>query len=137
MPPIPPEARLSARLTDVGFLSLNWGSAMIHSLFLIGIALGVLRFLFIGTLAVSERWQSRRAVYSDAFVPSVSVIIPAYNEEKVIYQTIRSLLDSDYANCAIVVVDDGSSDDTAQRVSESFSADPRVHLCTKVNGGKS
>ena len=80
---------------------------------------------------------SRRAVYSDAFVPSVSVIIPAYNEEKVICQTIRSLLDSDYANCDIVVVDDGSSDNTAQRVSEHFSADPRVHLFTKANGGKS
>ena len=137
MPPIQPDAQLSARLTDIGFLCLNWMSATLHSLFLIGIALGVLRFLFIGTLAVSERWQSRRAVYSDAFVPSVSVIIPAYNEEQVICQTIRSLLDSDYVNYDIVVVDDGSSDDTAQHVSESFSADPRVHLFTKVNGGKS
>src|SRR4029453_6122086 len=137
MPPIPPDARFSARLTDVGFLFLNWGSATIHALFFIGIVLGVLRFLFIGTLAVSERWQSRRAVYSDAFVPSVSVIIPAYNEEKVICQTIRSLLDSDYAKCDIVIVDDGSSDDTARRVSENFSADPRVHLFTKVIVGKS
>ena len=86
---------------------------------------------------MSERWHSQRAVYRDAFVPSVSVIIPAYNEAKVICPTIRSLLDSDYANCDIVVVDDGSSDNTAQRISEHFSADPRVHLCTKANGGKS
>jgi cellulose synthase/poly-beta-1,6-N-acetylglucosamine synthase-like glycosyltransferase/peptidoglycan/xylan/chitin deacetylase (PgdA/CDA1 family)/spore germination protein YaaH len=136
MPPIPPEARLGARLTDVGFLFLNWISATIHSLFLIGIVLGVLRFLFIGALAVSERWQSRHAVYSDDFTPSVSVIIPAYNEEKVICQTIRSLLDSDYPHCDIVVVDDGSSDDTAQRVSESFRFNPRVRLLTKANGGK-
>ena len=126
MPPIPPDARLSARLTDVGFLCLNWMSATIHYLFLIGIVLGVLRFLFIGALAVSERWQSRRAVYSDAFVPSVSVIIPAYNEEKVICQTIRSLLDSDYANGDIVIVDDGSSDDTAQRVREILAL---THAC--------
>jgi peptidoglycan-N-acetylglucosamine deacetylase len=137
MPPIPPEAQLSARLTDVGFLCLNWMSATIHYLFLIGIVLGVLRLLFIGALAVRERWQSRRAVYSDAFMPSVSVIIPAYNEEKVVCQTIGSLLDSDYAQCDIVIVDDGSSDNTAQRVSENFSANPRVHLFTKVNGGKS
>src|SRR5215831_18747718 len=137
MPPIPPDARLRARLTDLGFLCLNWMGTMIHDLFLIGIVLGVLRFLFIGALAVSKRWHSRRAVYSDAFMPSVSVIIPAYNEAKVICQTIRSLLDSDYARCDIIVVDDGSSDDTAQRVSENFSADPRVHLFTKANGGKS
>ena len=108
MPPIQPDAQLSARLTDIGFLCLNWISATLHSLFLIGIALGVLRFLLIGTLAVGERWQSRRAVYSDAFVPSVSVIIPAYNEERVICQTIRSLLDSTMSHCDIVVVDDGS-----------------------------
>ena len=84
-----------------------------------------------------ERWQSRHAVYVDNFAPSVSVIIPAYNEEKVIYQTIHSLLDSDYANFTIVVVDDGSSDNTAQRVRESFRGDPRVRLFTKANGGKS
>src|SRR5437667_12351217 len=106
-------------------------------LFIVRCVLGGRRFVFIETLAVCERWQSRRAVYSDAFVPSVSVIIPAYNEEKVICQTIRSLLDSDYAHCDIVIVDDGSSDDTAQRVSENFRADPRVHLFTKANGGKS
>jgi peptidoglycan-N-acetylglucosamine deacetylase len=93
---------------DVGFLCLNWISATIHYLFLLGIVLGVLRFLFIGALAVSARWRSRRAVYSDAFAPSVSVIIPAYNEEKVICQTLRSLLDSDYAKYDIVIVDDGS-----------------------------
>src|SRR5215831_7971080 len=135
MPPIPPDAQLSAWLTDLGFLCLNGMKTTIHYLFLIGIVLGMLRFLFIGTLAVRERWHSRRAVYSDAFVPSVSVIIPAYNEEKVICQTIRSLLDSDYAHCDIVIVDDGSSDNTVQRVSESFSANPQVHLYTKANGG--
>jgi len=58
MPPIPPDAQLSARLTDVGFLFLNWMSATIHYLFFIGIVLGGLRFLFIGALAVSERWLS-------------------------------------------------------------------------------
>ena len=137
MPIIPPDARLGARLTELGFQGLNWGSAAIHYLFLIGIVLGVLRFLCVGTLAMCERWQSRHAVYVDNFAPSVSVIIPAYNEEKVIYQTIHSLLDSDYANFTIVVVDDGSSDNTAQRVRESFRGNPRVRLFTKANGGKS
>ena len=136
MPPIPPEARFGAGLTDVGFLFLNGVSAAIHYLFLIGIVLGVLRFLCIGTLAVCERWQSRRAVYSNEFAPSVSVIIPAYNEEKVICHTIRSLLDSDYPHGDIVVVDDGSRDDTAQRVRESFGFNPRVRLLTQANGGK-
>jgi cellulose synthase/poly-beta-1,6-N-acetylglucosamine synthase-like glycosyltransferase len=136
MPPIPSEDRLGARLTDVGFLFLNGVSATIHDLFLIGNALGGLRFLCIGALAVSERWQSRRAVYSEAFAPSVSVIIPAYNEAKVICHTIRSLLESDYPNGDIVVVDDGARDDTAQRGREGFGCNPRVRLLTQANGGK-
>ena len=137
MPPIPPEARLSARITEVGFRLIHWGSATIHALFFTGIVLGVLRFLFVGTLAVRERWRSRCAVDADEFVPSVSVIIPAYNEERVICQTIHSLLDSDYSHLDIVVVDDGSSDDTARRVREDFRGHPRVRLFTKANGGKS
>lgn len=44
--------------------------------------------------------------------PRISVIIPAYNEEKVIETTIKSLLSTDYPDKEIIVVDDGSKDDT-------------------------
>jgi cellulose synthase/poly-beta-1,6-N-acetylglucosamine synthase-like glycosyltransferase/peptidoglycan/xylan/chitin deacetylase (PgdA/CDA1 family)/spore germination protein YaaH len=136
MPPLSRQERLGARLTEVGFLLINWGNATIHYLFITGIVLGILRLLCIGALAVRERLSSRQVTCPPEFLPSVSVIVPAYNEEKVICQTIYSLLNSDYTNCTIIVVDDGSRDDTARRVRDSFGHDPRVCLFTKENGGK-
>src|SRR5262249_53578593 len=136
MPPLSQQERLGARLTEVGFLLINWGNATIHYLFIVGIILGILRLLCIGALAVGLAWSSRQVTCPPEFLPAVSVIVPAYNEEKVICQTIHSLLNSDYANYTIMVVDDGSRDDTAQRVRESFGHDPRVCLLIKENGGK-
>ena len=46
------------------------------------------------------------------FCPPVAVLIPAYNEEKVIVRTIRSVLNSDYPNLRVIVIDDGSKDRT-------------------------
>jgi cellulose synthase/poly-beta-1,6-N-acetylglucosamine synthase-like glycosyltransferase len=66
----------------------------------------------------------------------VSVIVPAYNEERVIAQTIRSLLASDYPEFEIIVVDDGSTDNTCEVVRNQFSDHTRVALFTKENAGK-
>lgn len=56
--------------------------------------------------------------------PKVAVIIPTYNRAHVIARALRSVLNQTYRNLEVIVVDDGSTDDT-QRVVESF-ADSRV-----------
>jgi cellulose synthase/poly-beta-1,6-N-acetylglucosamine synthase-like glycosyltransferase len=56
------------------------------------------------------------------------VLIPAYNEERVVEATVRAVLSSDYRYIEVVVVDDGSSDLTAQVISQSFEQDSRVRL---------
>jgi peptidoglycan-N-acetylglucosamine deacetylase len=66
----------------------------------------------------------------------VSVLVPAYNEAKVIDKTIRSLLNSTYPNLEIVVIDDGSTDDTYACVVSEFSGEPRLRVFRKENGGK-
>ena len=73
------------------------------------------------------------------YKPKVTVIIPAFNEEKVIENTVRSALASDYPNLRTIVVDDGSKDATSALVREKFAkeiAEGRVLLLTKSNAGK-
>lgn len=67
--------------------------------------------------------------------PLVSIIIPAYNEEKVLENCVRSILRSTYRKLEIIIVNDGSTDGTFA-VMQNFAADPRVRLVNKPNGGK-
>ena len=60
-----------------------------------------------------------RYVYSDNLLP-ISLLIPAYNEEENVVQNIKSLLKMDYPNFEIIVVNDGSSDKTHEKIVEAF-----------------
>lgn len=71
-------------------------------------------------------------------LPMITVVVPAYNEGVVIQPAIRSLLLLDYPNFEILVIDDGSTDDTYEKamvVAREQSAIP-VRVITKRNGGK-
>jgi cellulose synthase/poly-beta-1,6-N-acetylglucosamine synthase-like glycosyltransferase len=101
--------------------------------------LGLGRLFFVGSLAFAQWVRSRRREHDHAgeeFTPFVSIIVPAYNEELVIGNTIESLLASEYASYEIIVVDDGSHDNTSKVVAERFGADERVRLFTLANAGK-
>jgi cellulose synthase/poly-beta-1,6-N-acetylglucosamine synthase-like glycosyltransferase len=56
---------------------------------------------------------------TNGFAPFVSIIVPVFNEGKVIKESIKSLLNLDYKNYEIIIVNDGSSDDTKQ-IAESL-----------------
>jgi len=69
--------------------------------------------------------------------PIVSIVVPAFNEEKVIASAISSLLASSYPNLEIVVVDDGSTDRTAAIAEKIAALDFRVSvLRLETNAGK-
>jgi cellulose synthase/poly-beta-1,6-N-acetylglucosamine synthase-like glycosyltransferase len=69
--------------------------------------------------------------------PSVTVLIPAHNEESVIFQTVTSVLASDLPDLRVIVVNDGSIDRTRELLDTNFGQDPRVHIIHQVNRGKS
>ena len=105
-------------------------------LFLLAIGLGISRMVFMGVLATIQARRERARVFDPTFTPAVSVIIAAYNEAKVINKTIATLLSSDYPDLDILVVDDGSKDDTAGVVTAAYGSNPRVTVIQKPNGGK-
>ncbi|MBC7836279.1 glycosyltransferase [Acetobacteraceae bacterium] len=71
-------------------------------------------------------------------MPGISVVIPAYNEEENIAATIESVIRCSYPKREIIVIDDGSTDGTAQQVHAVIEAYPqeKVKLIQLENGGK-
>jgi cellulose synthase/poly-beta-1,6-N-acetylglucosamine synthase-like glycosyltransferase/spore germination protein YaaH/peptidoglycan/xylan/chitin deacetylase (PgdA/CDA1 family) len=106
-------------------------------LFLVAIYLTLLRSLVYGALAVLQKFKARRRRFDDGFHPPVSVIIAAFNEEKVIERTVRSVLENGYGDIEVVVVDDGSKDRTLAVLHELFDGDARVMILSQANAGKS
>lgn len=70
-----------------------------------------------------------------ADLPLVTAIVPAYNAEAYVEQTLQSLLDQSYANLEIIVVDDGSTDGTAQRVGAMAKEHRQIRLVRQPNLG--
>jgi peptidoglycan-N-acetylglucosamine deacetylase len=142
MPPIPGNERWAAWLNRIGFWL--WGAGMwsITWIFFLGDLLMTSRLLLVGALAVYDRLASHEVGSPGqiaAFKPKVAVLIPAYNEEKVIERTVRSVLDSDYPNLHVIVIDDGSKDRTLEVARRAFAeeeAEGQVLILTKPNSGK-
>ena len=79
---------------------------------------------------------------TNGFQPFVSIIVPVFNEERIIERSINSLLELNYANYEIIIVNDGSTDNTKQ-IAESLVGIQRgklnfvkVSLINKPNAGK-
>jgi cellulose synthase/poly-beta-1,6-N-acetylglucosamine synthase-like glycosyltransferase/peptidoglycan/xylan/chitin deacetylase (PgdA/CDA1 family) len=129
-----------ARLDDAAFTLFAWIRNFIVWVFILGDILMSARLIGIGALATWDRLRnSPLPPGADKFKPPVTVIIPAFNEEKVIERTVRSVLDSDYPNLKVIVVDDGSKDATFTVAQNAFAAeiaDGKVLLLTKPNSGK-
>jgi cellulose synthase/poly-beta-1,6-N-acetylglucosamine synthase-like glycosyltransferase/spore germination protein YaaH/peptidoglycan/xylan/chitin deacetylase (PgdA/CDA1 family) len=142
MPPVPANERWAARLNWVGFWLFDVGITGIAWIFFVGDLLMTGRLLFIGAFAVFDRLRSH--VYGTpaeiaAYKPRLAVLIPAYNEEKVIERTVQSVLNSSYPDLRVIVIDDGSKDHTLEVTRNAFAheeAAGQVVILTKPNSGK-
>src|SRR5208283_2132218 len=111
-------------------------------IFLIGDLLMTGRLIFIGTAAVYDRLHEKifgKPAQIASYKPRVAVLIPAYNEEKVIERTIRAALNSNYPNLRVIVIDDGSKDRTLEVARRAFAAEAaagKVLILGKTNSGK-
>ncbi len=139
MPAVSENQSFYAEADSFVFYGMSIGGWFIKWTFLIGIVLGLSRITLVGILAFAQYLRSRKREhdhFGEKYEPFVSVVVPAFNEEKVICRTIESLLQSDYRNFEIIVVDDGSSDQTFEVVEGQFALHPKVSVFRKENGGK-
>ncbi|KIC12872.1 glycosyl transferase [Leisingera sp. ANG-M1] len=96
------------------------------------LAIGILRSAGILILALMNRRERFTPLQRQ---PKVAVIIPAHNEAKVIAQSVESVRASGYKNLEVIVVDDGSTDDTLIEVLK-FGHKSEVRLISQPNQGK-
>lgn len=137
MQPLTREAQAAARTDLFLFTALGALQTALVWLFGIAISLGIARALIFSGLAL---WQARReqqeeapAIRADRFV---SVLIPCFNEARVIEASVRRVLASTAVDIEIIVIDDGSRDGTGDIVEQAFAGEPKVKLLRLENGGK-
>jgi peptidoglycan-N-acetylglucosamine deacetylase len=148
------EGVIVAGSTAIGWLRTG-GWKFIQVLFFATTGISILRIVFLGILVARGRRNAqaakkaistaraggRRGIRSPLasggrFTPPITVLVPAYNEAKVIRRTLDGVLQADYPNLNILVVDDGSKDGTADIVRAYARQHPQVKLLAKPNGGK-
>jgi cellulose synthase/poly-beta-1,6-N-acetylglucosamine synthase-like glycosyltransferase/peptidoglycan/xylan/chitin deacetylase (PgdA/CDA1 family) len=136
----PPAASLGQRIRGQALYWTQLGSArlsqalttlMLGAVVLAGLRLG----LQLLCARIHVRRVRRRLAHEPLrFLGPVSVVVPAYNEAANIAATVRSLLAGDYPNVDVIVVDDGSTDGTADIVERLRL--PGVYVIRQPNAGK-
>lgn len=95
----------------------------------------ILSYLFIGIYSIGETrtylfknsFTDYRLLATSPYAPSVSIVAPAYNEGKTIVENVRSLLSIYYNNLELIVINDGSNDDSLQRLIDAYELE-KVHF---------
>lgn len=132
-----PERAQGAALIWTQSIGHTFARSMTWALGIAG-GLGVLRLVLLAGLArvhVRRRHRHRSgAPWLREVTDPVTVLVPAYNEEAGIEATVRSLLASTHQELQIVVIDDGSTDRTAE-IARGV-GDPRVTVVQQPNSGK-
>ena len=117
-----------------------WPNSLLQFLFVLAIFYVVVGGLVNVVLATGRRVRHRRRfrrLPTARDGPPLSVVVPAFNEERVIARTLRSLCGTQYRNMVeVIVVDDGSTDRTAEVVEEVAAGDDRVRLLRQPKSGK-
>ncbi len=123
---------------------LRWSGLIVYSsIVALVLFLVILLFRYLSLMNMAYLNTTKHTIetgHDHTFLPPVSIIVPAYNEGKLLRSTVASLLEMDYPRYEILLVDDGSTDDT-RGVGQGVIGTYRdgavdVRLVQKPNGGK-
>lgn len=113
---------------------MHWGQFFYHAMNVFNVVIVSYFFVANGTytilmlLSLGYTWiHMRRLVYQgldeirdSAATPPATIIMPAWNEQEVVVESVRSILKTDYPGLEVFVVDDGSTDETLARLIHAF-----------------
>lgn len=133
-PPVTSSDTIMLANDRIVFEVMYLGELFITIAFISAIVLGAFRVFFVTVLALIARAKEKRLKFDESYRPQVSVVIAAYNEEKVIARTIEAVLANHYPSLELIVVDDGSKDDTYGAVQRMNV--PSLRLVRQDNAGK-
>ena len=138
---LPPTSRSSVELLldRLGFGFFRYLYMAMRALFIVAIALGLARLAFMAIFSLLHRIREpgrEPAMLDPETGPLITVLIPCFNEAKVIASSIERILKSNWPRLEVIVLDDGSTDGTAAIVREFYGKEPRVTLLSFPNGGK-
>lgn len=117
------------------YVSISLG-ALLKTIYIVALTVTFFYTLLVIPLAIYSKIEEEKEVGGlrlDRY-PYVSILVPAHNEENTIEGTIDSLIETSYPHKEIIVIDDGSEDDTYSVASKYV---PQITLLSKKNGGKS
>lgn len=85
-------------------------------------------YLFVHVMALlqlreevrEDQWDPTYEPFTTPFLPGIAIVVPAYDEASVIRESVQSLLTVNYPDKEVIVVNDGSTDDTLDRLRESY-----------------
>jgi cellulose synthase/poly-beta-1,6-N-acetylglucosamine synthase-like glycosyltransferase/peptidoglycan/xylan/chitin deacetylase (PgdA/CDA1 family)/spore germination protein YaaH len=129
---------MTLMVTGSGFRIWHWVVEFCWAFMIAATGLIVLRTVIVGVLAARHFRRVRRILAGPPYTPPLSVVIAAYNEEKVIAATLRAVTDTSYPGIIeVLVVDDGSKDETVREIEKAAFIDRRIRLVRQENRGKS
>jgi len=133
MPPLTGASQPVARIvSSTGFRIYHATEEFFWAFMIVATGLVVVRTLVVIWLASRFRGKARAD-----FAEPISIVMAAYNEGRVIAETLRALLASDYkGEIEVIVVDDGSRDETASQIKHVAHVDPRIRVLQQENRGK-
>ena len=102
--------------------------SIIHYFFLVFTAIAIASYIILAIISAIETidymkknsFVNYKEIVSSTFSPSISIIAPAYNESLNIVENVRSLLSSHYVNYDVIIVNDGSKDDSLSKLIEAY-----------------
>jgi biofilm PGA synthesis N-glycosyltransferase PgaC len=123
----------------LGGLEIN--HALHRFMVILFLAYGVIviwRYVFLLASAIIDKNRNAHQTPS-SWTPAVTIIVPAYNEENLIESSLTSLIRLDYPHYDIIVIDDGSTDNTAKIAREVSERHPeiQINIISQSNAGKS